>query len=354
MSPKGFLALVVAAAVSVAAAVIAVTGEPDYAGTADAGTAVFPDLMEKVDAVARIEVVHPEKTVNIKREGAGWVVVEADNFPAVTQRVGKALLDLARLELFEPKTRLADRHKELWVGDPQEKGGQAKLVTLYDKDEAVIDRIIVGRTKFDVEGSDKGGVYLRRPDDEQSWLARGELDIAYEPRDWFDRAFLDFNVKRIKTVVLRHPDGEEIRISKASPDDENFVLDNMPEGKKLKTEFEVNDIGTVFAGFRVDDVKLGSKEEFPPDQTITAEYTTFDGLRLHASLYVKDGVHWMKFKVSTLPDAKASEAGNVDPVKDAEAIRPKIDGWAWDVSDYRVSALKRRLKDVLDDVKTGS
>jgi hypothetical protein len=157
MNPKGFLILVVAAALSVAAAAIAIGTAPQYAATAEVGEKVFPNLMEKVDNVARIKIVHPEKTVNIMRQGAGWVLAEADDYPAETKRLGKALLGLAQLELFEPKTRLKERYKELWVGDPQKKGGQAKLVTLFDKDDKVINKIIVGRTKFDVEGSEGGG-----------------------------------------------------------------------------------------------------------------------------------------------------------------------------------------------------
>ncbi len=354
MNPKGFLILVVAAALSVAAAAIAIGTAPQYAATAEVGKKVFPNLMEKVDNVARIKIVHPEKTLNIKRQGAGWVLAEADDYPAESKRLGKALLGLAQLELFETKTRLKERYKELWVGDPQEKGGQAKLVTLYDKDDKVINEIIVGRTKFDVEGSETGGVYLRRPDEEQSWVAKGELDIAYEQRDWYDRAFLDFDHKRFKKIVIRHPGGVVVTVSKPDSKAEHFVLDNMPAGKKLKSEFEVDDIATVFAGFRVDDVKKGSKEIFPADKTITAQYTTFDGLKIDVALYVKDGVHWMKFKLATLPGAEAAEAGKVNPMKDVERITPKIDGWVYDVSDYRVSALKKTLKDVLVDIKPGS
>jgi hypothetical protein len=354
MNPRGFLILVVATVVSIAAAAIAVVTAPQYASTAEVGRKVFPDLMEKVDNVARIEIVHPEKTLNIKRQGASWNLAEADNYPAETKRLGKALLGLAQLELFEPKTRLKERYKELWVGDPQKKGGQAKLVTLFDKDGKIIDKIIIGRTKFDVEGSDAGGVYLRRPDEEQSWVAKGELDIGYEQRDWYDRAFLDFDYKRFKNIVIRHPGGEVISVSKPDIKAEHFVLDNMPAGKKLKSEFEVDDIATVFAGFRVDDVKKGDKETFPADKTITAEYMTFDGLKVDVALYVKEGVHWMKFKLTTLPGAAASEAGKVDPIKDVERITPKIDGWIYDVSDYRVSALKKTLKDVLVDIKPGS
>lgn len=355
MSPKGFAILAIVAAVSVVGAGVAVKMQPDYGGSKEAGTKVFPNLMERVDLVARIQVVHPEKTLNMKRQGDGWLLAEADDYPATTKNVNKFLLDLAQLTLYEPKTKSKDLWEKLWVDDPQRKGGQAKHVTLFDKDGKIIQEVIVGRTKYDVDGSTTGGAYIRRANEDQAWLAKGDIDANYEPRNMFERAFMDMNVKRVKKVVLRHPNGEEIRISKDDPAAEHYKVDNLPAGRKLRSEFEPDDIGTVFAGFRVDDVVKAEKKVFPADQTTVAEYETFDGMTIKARLYIEGEVHWMTFEAGTLPGIAPAEAGKDDPVKDAETINKNAKGWAYDISSYRVTALKKKMADMLaEEPKAGS
>lgn len=353
MSPKAFLILAVVALVSVVGAGLAVSLQPQYQSSREVGNKVFPNLMDRVDSVARIEIIHPEKTLNVRRQGSEWVLAEADDYPAQSKTVNKALLNLAQLELYDPKTATPELFEKLWVDDPHRKGGQAKQVTLFDADGKVIQQVVVGRTKFAVEGSTGGGVYLRRPNENQSWLAKGDLDIAYEPRDWFDRAFMEVDSKRFKRISIRHPDGGEIRIVKADPKAEHFGIENLPQGRKLKSESEADDYALVFSGFRVDDVVAAAKKPFPPGQTLEANFETFDGLTVKARLYVEDKVHWMTFEAATAPGATPAEAGKVDPVKDAETINANAKGWVYDISDYRTSALKKRLQDMLEP-KAGS
>ena len=69
MSPKAFFILAVTALVSVVGAGLAVSLQPEYRSSREIGTKVFPNLMDRVDSVARIEIIHPEKTLNVRRQG---------------------------------------------------------------------------------------------------------------------------------------------------------------------------------------------------------------------------------------------------------------------------------------------
>ena len=353
MNPKAFAALGLVTVVAVAGAAIALSLQPDYGGTQEAGTKIFPNLMDRVDSVYGIEVVHPEKTVHVNRQGEGWVIKEADDYPAMTKKVSKTLLDLAQIELYTPMTRLPDRFEKLWVDDPQKKGGQAKQITLFDKDGKAIAQAIVGRSKFAVEGSTTGGVFIRRTNEDQSWLAKGQLDVNYEPRDWLDRAFMELQANRFKRIVIRHPGGEEIRISKFDQSAPNYVIENLPAGRQMRSTAEADDYATTFSGFRVDDVVSAANKQLPADKTITADFETFDGLTIKTRLFIEDKVHWVTFEAVTAPGATASEAAKVDPVKDAELINQAAKGWVFDVSDYRLSAIKKTMDFMLAE-KTGS
>ena len=194
---------------------------------------------------------------------------------------------------------------------------------------------------------------MRRVNEDQSWLAKGSLDVNYEWRDWFDRAFMELDSKRFSKIHVRHPGGEEISLVKAKPEDEHFVIQNLPAGRTAKSLFEADDYATTFAGFRVDDVVSAKNKEMPADKTIVADYDTFDGMHLTVRLFIDNGVHWTTFEASTAPGITASEGAKVDPVKDAQAINDHAKGWVFDVSDYRLSAIKKHLNDMLAE-KQGS
>jgi hypothetical protein len=353
MNPKAFAALAVVAVVAVGAAAAALYVQPNYGGTQGAGSKIFPNLMDRVDSVYSIEVIHPEKTVHVNRKGDGWFIKEADDYPAMTKKVSKTLLDLAQLELYTPMTSLPERWEKLWVDDPTRKGGQAKQITLFDKDGKPIAQAIAGRNKFSVEGSSTGGLFIRRANENQSWLAKGSLDVNYEPRDWFDRAFMELQANRFKRIVVRHPGGEEIVVSKAEKGQPNYVIENLPAGRQMRSTAEADDYATTFSGFRVDDVVSAANKQLPADKTITADYETFDGLTVKTRLYIEDKVHWVTFEAVAAPNAQANEADKIDPVKDAEQINQAAKGWVFDVSDYRLSALKKTMETMLQE-KTGS
>ena len=78
--------------------------------------------------------------------------------------------------------------------------------------------MIVGKRRYDRLGAGNDGVYLRKPGEAQSWLARGTLDPSGDPASWLDRQIIDISEKKIAKVTLTQPDGSKLVISRAAPE----------------------------------------------------------------------------------------------------------------------------------------
>lgn len=350
MSPRTFIALSVATVVSVVAATVAVTRDRGYTPVAGAGEIVFPGLIDHVNDVDKLVVQLPEGRVTVRHGKDGWTVKENDDYPARATQVRQVILALAELKLLEPKTRKKEKFSKLDLQDPSVKDAHSKRVQLFDRDGNVLADVILGRPRQNLPGSTIGGVYLRRPGDDQTWLASGNPDVTDEHHDWLERKIVDIKSKRVKRVVIRHPDGETLIVSKAKPEDRNFVLENIPAGKKLISPAGPNNVGDALNALQLDDVKKSSKP-FDAQATVTTDITTFDGLAVQVLVTKRDGKSWIRLDAS-VADAAKDKDGKI--AREAKEIVARTGGWTYRVPDYAASNLAKHYKNLVEDKKSGS
>lgn len=352
MSPKTFAALALATVVAVAAAAFAVTRDRGFTPVAGAGEVVFPGLIERVNDVAKMVIELPAGTLTIERGKDGWTVKENDDYPARAVEVRQVVLALAGLKLLEPKTRNADKFAKLELQDPTVKGARSKRVKLFDRDGALLADVILGRRRQTLPGTTLGGVYLRRPGEDQTWLAAGGPEVSDERRDWLERKIVDVAGTRVKKVVIRHPDGETLTFSKAKPEAADFTLENIPEGKKLIGLAGVNYVGGALRALQLDNVRKSS-DTFDAQTTVTADFTTFDGLTVQVLTTKRDGKSWIRLDASAASaDAKTKDGASV--ADEAKEINARTGGWTYQISDYDASNLTKRYKNLVEDKKSGS
>ena len=352
MSPKSFIALSVATAVGVAAAAFAVTRDRGFVPVAGAGEIVFPGLIDRVNDVASMVVELPGGRLTVERGKNGWMVKENDDYPARTVKVRQVILALADLKLVEPKTRNKDKFAKLELQDPEVKGASSKRVKLFDGAGKPMADVILGRRRQTLPGTTMGGVYLRRPGDDQTWLAAGGPEVADERRDWLERKIVDVDGGRVRKVIIRHPDGETLTISKPNPEAKDFVLDNIPEGKKLISQPGVNYVGDGLRDLLLDDVKKSS-DSFDAQATVTADIVTFDGLAVQVLVSKRDGKHWIRLDASAADPQGKNKDGK--PIADeAKEIIARASGWTYQISDYAASNLNKRFHNLVEDKKSGS
>ena len=163
---------------------------------------MFPSLAAKVDDVASIQIETKSSVFNVTRRADGqWILPDKAGYGADFNTVRKTILGLAELDLIEPRTARADWQEKLGLGLPKS-GGSGSLVTLKDKKGDIAASLVSGAAVEGASAAGKQAIYVRRPGDAQTYVARGSYSLDTAQEQWLDKSFIDFARDRIKTVEI--------------------------------------------------------------------------------------------------------------------------------------------------------
>lgn len=328
-----FALLAAAAALAVVAAVVIARGDRDVSPE-PRGERALPGLADRLATLNFLRLRRGNVTVNFKRNDGRWTVVEKGGYPADQERVRKLLLQLAELELVEPKTDRPELLARLDLDDPA--NGNSTLVVLGDPNEASAGRIVIGRRRpSDIEGGEEG-VYVRKPDSDQAWLARGSFDLGGDALSWVDRRIIDIPVMRVASVVLTEPDGNGVVVARSSAD-QPFAVDGLPAEAKPKPDDALAAPAGALEALDLADVKPASEQPVPEDGVATAAFTTFDGLVVGLRLSAPDKGDWLAIDVTGYGKGKA----------EAKALSARLAPWRFAIPPERAKLLRTTLSDLL-------
>jgi hypothetical protein len=291
-------------------------------------------LADKLATLDFLRLRRGNDTVNLKRGGNDWTVVEKGGYPADQQRVRKLLLQLAELELVEPKTDQAELLARLDLDDPA--NGNSTLIAAGDRNGQLAGQIVIGRARpSDIAGGE-AGVYVRRPDSDQAWLARGSFALGGGALGWLDRRILDIPPAQIASVVLTAPGGDAVVVARASGD-LPFAIDGLAPDAKPKPDEALAAPAGALEALTLDDVKPASELPIPEDGVTTAAFTTFDGLVVGLRLSPPGKGDWLAIEVT----------GDGDGAARAKALSARLSPWCFAIPAERAKLLRTTLSDLL-------
>src|SRR5215469_5024241 len=233
MQRRALFSLVAAAVAFAALATLALSRGDRSAGDAVAGERALPGLADRLGEVASVRVTRGAVTVNLRAAERGWTVVETGNYPADKDRVRKLLLQLAELELIEPKTDKPELLARLDLDDPA--NGKSTEIVLQNRSGTILGQIVVGRDRPTDIAKGEAGVYVRKPGSDRAWLARGSFALGGDVLSWLDRQIIDIAPSRIGSVVLTAADGSAAIVARASAD-QPFAIDAPPADARPKPD----------------------------------------------------------------------------------------------------------------------
>jgi hypothetical protein len=335
MKSKGLIALLLATGIAVAAAVLTSVGGGTAKTDPQIGQRVLPEVRLHVVEIVRIGLVHGEAKTTLLKQSGGWVVEEKGNYPADASKVTQAMLGLAELSYVEPKTRKPDLYARLEVEDVGGKDAKSTLVTVSDAEGHPLGEIIAGKRRIDQLGGGTDGIYVRKPDDAQAWLARGTLDLATDAAGWLDHAIVDLPRDKVKEVVLTAPGGGTLDIAHDKPEDA-LALKGAPAETKLKSDTALVEPTTALASLTLSDVRPAAAMPFPADGVSRAEFISFDGLTIKVALVDQDGKSWAKLEASGTGEAETQAA----------SLNARLANWVFAIPDYKAKSFRTKLADV--------
>jgi hypothetical protein len=304
------------------AAIAAVTLAIEYRGLSpnSASGPVLPNLAESIGGAQRISVTSADATYRIERTQQGWAMRDRDDYPVLSSRLAQLTNGLETLRYSRRMTNDASKHERLGVTDPRE-GGRGILVQIEDGRGALLVNLILG--------VETNGLYVRRPDEAQTWAAEGELPPLRDVASWMDLQPLNLPAERLARVEITPAEGRAYVLARDRADQPWRIaapaLAALAQSTLASTAERLTQLAPI-------DVRTAPAIQGPPRARVQA--TTFDGIALDAELIASDNRIWVKLVArAAAPEQEAA----------ALEINNRSAAWAYALSDTEADALAPAL-----------
>lgn len=289
------------------------------------------------------------------REAGYWTVEEASGYRADWNVLKGFLASLSRAEIIEVKTDNPEYYARLGVEDVGSDEAAGVLVE-FSQDSGIPPVVIGNNAKA------RDGQYVRLRDSAESVLIDSRVNLPKQKSGWLDTVIVDISDAEVVEFVIEQSEGEPIRALKASADDENFELQNIPDGREIKSSWSVNAPANSLAALDLEDVVPAGQLGW--DGATKFRLVTADGLTVEADLIdVKKGddetgsgdtggdEHWIRLQAGVYNTALGSisdAAGDHSAtIARAEDINRRVNGWAYRIPGYKHEPMVRKMEDLL-------
>ncbi len=356
MRSKSFLALFLAAVLAVAAAAASVYQRQTSHALPATPATLFPGLQGQINEVRKIDVVLPEGTFTIeKREGDAWAMVEKGGYPVLYETVKQAVVGLAGMRPLEAKTARPELYPKIKVVDPREEAdmlAKGTLIRLTGEEGKEIAALVVGKTRSIQTSGRVGWYYVRKPAEARSWLVSARLEVFDKANAWLDGETVRIDRKRVRAAGNRQADGALVEVSRPSPDEIDFKVDNVPEGSEMIHETVANSLGSALGFLSFEDVKPATELDF--EAAVVARFTTFDGLVVSVEVIEVAGKQWARFqarfdageaRLDAVPEKHREKMKSAEEVeKEAAWINQRFAAWAYNLPKYKADDFTTKME----------
>ena len=297
------------------------------------GQLAFPGLAPKLASAARVEITAKGQTLAIAKQGELWGLPDRGNYPVQQDRLRELLTGLTELRITEPRTADPSLWERLGVGDPMSATSTANLVKVLDAGGQPLAQLIVGHRRVRTQGNVPESIYVRRPGENQSWLAEGRLPVDADPALWLDRDIANIDNKLVASVAVHRGDGT----LEFGRDGDKEVLKSPADHPKLD-DYRVQDVFRSLETLTLTDVKPVAQE--PGEKIGTATITLADGSVVDVTVFAV-----AKPNAKDAPDIWTQYAVHGDS-DTAKKLAARVSGWAYQVGSWKEKAFVPELADL--------
>ncbi|HUO98726.1 MAG TPA: DUF4340 domain-containing protein [Rhizomicrobium sp.] len=306
---------------------------------------LFPDLAHALNAgqVNRIRVSSraggtfdvdfvPQK---------GWILPGRSNYPASFDEVRHVLVAMAAMETVEPKTDQPGWFHYIDVDAPP-KGNGTEITVSGDKNH-VFAALIVGKTQDIGDESGGVGLFVRKPNENQSWLVRSPAEIKPSQTDWIDKTVMDIDRERVAQADVHPVSGPPYSVSRAAPTVASFTLSPIPKGREIAYAGAGDNIASALDDFTFDDIRPAGDFDFDKGASSLTE-RTFDGLTVTADVIKQGDDYWARVSAEASPGAAKA-------AREAYKINERGAGWAFKLASWKGAVFVAPLESLLKPVE---
>jgi hypothetical protein len=300
---------------------------------------VLPGFADELNLATRIHIVS-------KKGGAfdviflpqkGWVLPARSDYPAAFEEVRKTLVGLAALETIEPKTARPDWLHDIDLDAPPK--GNGTLIEVSDDKGRALASLIVGKSEDIGDIGGATGLFVRKPGQDQSWLAKSVFTPQAEISDWMNKAVVNIDRSRIAEADFRPASGPSFTLARTKQSDIDFALSPVPRGRQPTDPGTLDAAAGALADFTFDDVRPSSDFDFDHGATRLVS-KTFDGLIVSVDVLKQGDDTWARLFAD-------SEPGKPDAGKEVSEINAHAGGWAFKLPAYQGAEFMTSLDSLL-------
>jgi hypothetical protein len=295
---------------------------PSATENAAAGNLMFPDLTARLQNAAEIDITHQGKTLIIRRQGNVWGLADRSGYPVESSKLHSMFAALTELRLAEPRTANPANYARLGVEDPNAKNATSNLLRVSDSRGQAIVQLIVGHSRVLTQGNVPDEVYVRRPNEAQSWLAYGSLKLDPDSTLWIDHNLLNIDPSKVTQITIDRDGAKLVFTGK----DGKLTLTDPAQHPKL-ADYKLDQLASGLQQFTCEDVRPGPAPS--SGATGDAVFTTTDGLRVTVHLYKPDKDMLARFDVTGVGPAKT----------EAAKMASRLAGWNYQIGSWKESEL---------------
>jgi hypothetical protein len=320
------------------------------------GTLVFPQLKANLLDVSALELRGVGLTTTLVKRDDRWRVEEKGGYTADFDKLLGVLNGLAAATYVEKKTARPANFAQLGLEGIDAGDGKSALVTVRRGDQT--ESLLVG----DESGAGQG-FFVRRPDDNQVWLADKISRINTDPTVWINPMIINVDEARIIRASFTGVSGEHLTVTRDGPSDgagegegegegekAGWKVTDLPVDKELKYPTVADSVARTLINVRANDVR--PREGEPWQAVATAVFGLDDGREILVAARVEnDGRYWLQFGLNPATAADSVEADSADRVGEAPAgitvDAAAFAGWEFNVSEFVFGQFTRTMKDMV-------
>ena len=308
---------------------------------------LFPKLADRLNTVSEVSIRTYDQHITVRKNRRGdWELPDRGGYPADFETVRRLLIATSEASILEYKTDNPALYPKLGIQGIESETSPSIELIVNNKSGDRLAYLVLGNLKPPSATSGlvtaTKSYYAKLPDEPRGLLVRGDLDISRQVRDWIDGLILDVQDARILDILVTHPD-MKVHIYRKQLGEPDFTLDDIPEGKELKSQTQLNRMGSILSEFRVDDVARADDHEFG-DAIVQTRVETIDGLVVESRAEYVDGVSYVAFTVTALEDAEPEQQ------QEATRLSDKLSPWVFQVPFYKYDTLARKIGPLIQNI----
>lgn len=322
--------------------------------TTDDYSLLFPELFGQLSGVDKITVKSNQDEFTLYKEGEDWFVKERWNHLADFNLVKRALIDISEAKIIERKTANPEQHIILGVEGIEDGGGSIQITMLTGEQQTA--SLILGNERTIGQAQGIRRFYVRRAGEERAWLAEGYLNINPLMLNWIKSEVINIARERIAQLNIIQPSGETATVVNIGVKDKFGT----PEAME-KTIFKYEQLGYDMAGtlfqLRMEDVQPLADFSRGDSEIVTAEFITFDGLKVTVETSFIDGFYYSVFNAefdASLIKPASEDIVALELLKTAEqvqyevnTINKELNSWVYRFGGFIGTNLMRSEEDMV-------